>query len=139
LDTPRKKGEEVVVVKVSLRGVRGATTVEHDGPDEILAATRELLQALVEANGIDLADVASVIFTTTPDLTSAYPARAARQLGWNDIALLGTQEAGVKQGLRRCIRVLLHWNTNHPQHEIVHVYLKDARQLRPDRTERGKA
>lgn len=123
---------------MALRGVRGATTVERDGAEEILAATRELLRALAEANGIDAADVASIIFTTTPDLTAAFPARAARELGWTDVALLGAQEAGVREGPDRCIRVLMHWNTNHRQDEVVHVYLKEAKQLRPDRTERRR-
>jgi chorismate mutase len=125
-------------VSVALRGVRGATTVERDGAEEILAATRELLGALAEANGIAGADVASIIFTTTPDLTAAFPARAARELGWTDVALLGAQEAGVREGPDRCIRVLMHWNTNHRQDEVVHVYLKEAKQLRPDRTERRR-
>jgi len=112
--------------------------VERDGAEEILAATRELLGALAEANGIAGADVASIIFTTTPDLTAAFPARAARELGWTDVALLGAQEAGVREGPDRCIRVLMHWNTNHRQDEVVHVYLKEAKQLRPDRTERRR-
>jgi len=126
-------------VRVSLRGVRGATTVEHDEADEILAATRELLRALVQANGIGLADVASIIFTTTPDLTAAFPARAARELGWAEIALLGAQEADVRHGPERCIRVLIHWNTDHRQDEVVHVYLRGAEGLRPDRTERRRS
>jgi len=109
--------------------------VEHNEAEEILAATRELLKAVVDANGIAPADIASIIFTTTPDLTAAFPARAARELGWTDTALLGTQEAHVSQGLDRCIRVLIHWNTNRRQDEVIHVYLKGARQLRPDRTE----
>jgi len=121
---------------VPLRGVRGATTVEHNEAHEILAATRGLLRALVKANGIAPGDVASIIFTTTPDLTAAFPARAARELGWTDTALLGAQEANVSQGPDRCIRILIHWNTDHRQDEVVHVYLKGASQLRPDRTER---
>jgi chorismate mutase len=125
-------------MNVPLRGVRGATTVEHNEVEEILAATRELLKALVEANGIAIADIASVIFTTTPDLTATFPAQAARELGWTDTALLGTQEANVGQGPDRCIRVLIHWNTSRRQDEVVHVYLKGARQLRPDRTERRR-
>lgn len=121
-----------------LRGVRGATTVEHNAADEILAATRELLKALVDSNGITPQDVASIIFTTTPDLTAAFPARAARELGWTDTALLGAQEADVSQGPDRCIRVLIHWNTNRRQDEVIHMYLKGASQLRPDRTERRR-
>ena len=119
-----------------LRGVRGATTVEHNEAEEILTATRELLKALVEANGIAPVDIASIIFTITPDLTAAFPARAARELGWADTALLGAQEADVSQDLDRCIRVLIHWNTDRRQDEVVHVYLKGARKLRPDRTEK---
>jgi len=112
--------------------------VEHNEAEEILAATRELLKALVRANGIAPADIASVIFTTTPDLTAGFPARAARELGWTDTALLGALEADVSQGPDHCIRVLIHWNTNRRQDEVVHVYLKGARQLRPDRTERRR-
>lgn len=119
-----------------LRGVRGATTVEQDEAGEILSATRELLEALVEANGIVPAEVASAIFTTTPDLSSAFPALAARELGWADVALLGAQEADVRLGPERCIRVLIHWNTNHRQDEVVHIYLREAAQLRPDRADR---
>jgi chorismate mutase len=122
----------VLEVNVSLRGVRGATTAKRNQPEEILSATRELLEALVEANGIDPTDVASVIFTVTPDLNAAFPARAARDLGWHDVALLGAQEAGVSDGPERCIRVLIHWNTDRRQNEMIHKYLRGARQLRPD-------
>ncbi len=115
------------------RGVRGATTVERNDAQEILSATRELLAALVQANGIDPADLASAIFTVTPDLDAAFPARAARELGWIDAALLDMQQAPVPGALPRCIRVLLHWNTDRPAREIVHVYLRGARVLRPDR------
>ena len=118
---------------MALRGVRGATTARHDEEGEVLSATRELLEALVEANGITLTEVASIIFTTTPDLTTAFPALAARGLGWTDVALLGAQEASVRSGPGHCIRVLIHWNTNYRQDEVVHVYLREARQLRPDR------
>lgn len=127
---------EAEEIDVPLRGVRGATTVKHNEAQEILAATAELLRALVEANGIAPDDVASIIFTTTPDLTAAFPALAARELGWTDTGLLGAQEANVSQGPKRCIRVLIHWNTSQRQDEVVHVYLKGTNQLRPDRTER---
>ena len=119
-----------------LRGVRGATTVEHNNAEEIVTATRELLESLVESNGIAPADTASIIFTTTPDLSAAFPARAARELGWTDTALLGAQEVNVGQGPERCIRVLIHWNTDHRQDEVIHVYLREARHLRPDRADR---
>lgn len=114
------------------RGVRGATTVECNDADAILEATRELLLALIEANGLAPEDVASAIFSVTPDLTAAYPARAARDLGWSQVPLLDVQEAAVTGGLPRCVRVLVHWNTDKPASEIVHVYLRGARALRPD-------
>ena len=115
------------------RGVRGAITVGNDNEDEILEATRELLQALVIANGMQVDDIASVYFTTTADLTATYPAFAGRQLGWYDAALMCGHEMNVPGGLARCVRVLIHWNTTKPSKEIVHVYLREARSLRPDR------
>ena len=118
-----------------MRGVRGAITVDDDSADAIWSATRELLETLIEANGIDEADVASVIFTTTPDLTAAYPARAARELGWQQTALMGMQEIAVPGGLERCIRVLIHWNTTKAIHELQHAFLRGAVVLRPDLVE----
>ncbi len=115
------------------RGVRGAITVGSDREDEILEATRELLQALVAANEMSVDDIASVYFTTTPDLTSTYPAFAARQLGWYDAALLCGHEMAVPGGLVRCVRVLIHWNTPKTAKEIAHMYLREAHSLRPDR------
>jgi len=116
------------------RGVRGATTAEKNTAEAILAATRELLVLIIEANDLEVEDVASAIFTTTPDLTAAFPARAAREMGWRDVALLDAQEIPVPGSLERCIRVLIHWNTDKSAAEIQHVYLKDAQALRPDRT-----
>ena len=115
---------------VRCRGVRGAIFVAHDTPDAIWEATRELLAALAAANGIDTADITSVFFTTTPDLRSAFPARAARQLGWVDVPLLGATEMDHMDAPGRCIRVLLHWNTAVVQSEIVHVYLRGADVMR---------
>jgi chorismate mutase len=115
------------------RGVRGATVAKANTRQAILDATRELLARLVEANGIRPDDLASAIFTTTPDLTSAYPAAAARELGWTDVALLCTHEMDVPGGPARCVRVLLHWNTAKSPQEIVHVYMNGAESLRPDR------
>jgi len=115
------------------RGIRGATTVDEDTADAILAATRELLVRMVEANGVQPDDVASIYFTTTPDLTSAFPAAAVRELGWYHVATMCGHEIGVPGGLPRCIRVLLHWNTDKSAREIVHVYLRGAAALRPDR------
>jgi chorismate mutase len=118
---------------MSLRGVRGATTVNHDQADEILAGTRELLQAVLKDNpDMQPEDIASVIFTTTADLRAAYPARAARELGWREVPLLDAQEIDVPGGLPLCIRVLIHWNTHLSQAAIRHVYLREAVRLRPD-------
>lgn len=116
-----------------MRGVRGATTVRNDDADEILEATRELLTMLVRVNNIDIDDVASIVLTTTDDLTATYPAFAARQLGWFDVALLCSHEMQVPDGVPRCIRVLIHWNTTKTAQEIGHVYLREAKSLRPDR------
>lgn len=119
--------------RVLCRGIRGATTVSANDADEILEATRELLTAMVSANGIAVQDIASIHLTTTVDLDATYPAYAARQLGWFDAALLCGHEMVVPDGLERCIRVLMHWNTDRLPSEIIHVYQKDARSLRPDR------
>ena len=115
-------------------GVRGATTADANTSEEILKATRQLLALMIRQNDIRHEDVASAIFTTTPDLTAAFPARAAREIGWRDVALLDAQEIPVPGSLERCIRVLIHWNTEKSAAEIKHVYLKDAQTLRPDRT-----
>jgi chorismate mutase len=117
------------------RGIRGATTVEENSVEAILSATRELLYIIIRANEIDPDDVASAIFTTTADLNATYPALAARQLGWYDTALLCGNEMDVPGGLPRCIRILVHWNTSRHPKEIVHVYLRRAKNLRPDRSE----
>ncbi|MGC9400424.1 MAG: chorismate mutase [Anaerolineae bacterium] len=114
------------------RGIRGAATVDANTPEAIDAATRTLLTRLVAANGLDLADIASVIFTATPDLDAAYPAASARALGWTHVPLLCVQEMAVAKSLPRCIRVLIHWNTERLPEEIWHVYLGAARALRPD-------
>lgn len=114
------------------RGVRGATTCEANSELEIMEATLELLRAIVEANDIKPEDLASAIFTVTPDLNAAFPARAARQLGWAYVPLMCAQEIPVPGSLAKCIRVLLHWNTDARQEEIMHVYLKKAEILRPD-------
>ncbi len=118
---------------MSLRGIRGATTARENTRDAILDATRELLDSLAQANNLSAADIASVYFTMTPDLDAAFPAAAARSLGWNDVALLDAQAPRVANDVPRCIRVLIHWNTARTDHEIRHVYLHGARGLRPDR------
>jgi chorismate mutase len=116
-----------------VRGIRGANVVPADQPDLILAATRDLLLAIIEANPTLLTDeVTSVLFTLTPDLTSAFPAQAARQLGWIEVPLMCAQEIPVPGSLPRCVRVLIHWNTALSQRAIQHVFLGEARRLRPD-------
>jgi chorismate mutase len=118
---------------MSIRGIRGAITVDIDQPEIILTATRELLNAIQESNpDLNVDDIASVWFTLTDDLCSAYPARAARDLGWGLTPLMCAREIPVPGGLPRCIRVLIHWNTHLPQSSIRHVYLGDAIHLRPD-------
>jgi chorismate mutase len=118
---------------MAVRGVRGAITVDVDEEEAILNATGELLQALLQANpALQAQDIASAWFTATSDLHAAFPARAARQMGWTETALMCAQEMQVQDGLQRCIRVLLHWNTDLPPAEVKHVYLREARSLRPD-------
>ena len=118
---------------MAVRGIRGATVVTEDRSELVLAATRELLKTIVAENGIPIEEIASVIFTVTPDISSEYPARAARSLSWDNVALLGATEVAVPGGLPRCIRVLLHVNTEKPASALKHVYLREARKLRPDR------
>lgn len=118
------------------RGVRGATTVSANTSGLILAATQELLEQIVAANGIEPQDIASVLFTMTPDLDADYPAVAARQMGWTDVPLLCAQEIDRAGALPRTIRVLIHWNTAMPQGEIQHIYMNGAEVLRPDHATR---
>jgi chorismate mutase len=114
-------------------GVRGAITVEANTAEALLAATHELLNAIVENNQIEISDIGSIFFTTTADLNVEYPAVAARRLGWYDVAMMCGHEMAVPHGLARCLRVLVMWNTTRLPHEIQHVYLREAQQLRPDR------
>ena len=116
------------------RGVRGATTVEQTDRESVLVATRELLATMIRLNGIDRTDVASAIFTTTIDITSVFPATAARQLGWLDVPLMCGHEMTVEGSLQKCIRIMLHWNTDKAQDQIQHIYLHGAKVLRPDKT-----
>ncbi len=119
--------------EVRVRGVRGATTAEANTREAILAATRELLGLMIEANAIQPEDVASAIFTTTIDLNANYPALAARALGWHEVALMCMHEMNVPHGLKMCVRILLHWNTEVSAQDVKHVYIKGAVNLRPDR------
>lgn len=115
-----------------VRGVRGATTVSRNNRDEILDATKELLSKMLEANEIDTEDLASAWLTTTPDVYAEFPAVAARLMGWTQVPLMQSHEMSVPGMLPMCIRVLLHWNTDKGQHDIRHIYLREAIRLRPD-------
>jgi chorismate mutase len=116
-----------------IRGIRGATNVTADQPELILQATRQLLEEiLLENEGMQPEDIASAIFTVTDDLVSTFPAQAARQMGWDLVPMLCAREIPVPDSLPRVIRVLVHWNTEVPQSEIRHVYLREAVKLRPD-------
>ena len=128
-----KRTQDASVMTKILRGLRGATTATANTSEAILDATAELLRALQQAYGFAPDDIESAIFTSSPDLTAEYPARAARRLGWTDVPLLGAAEVAVPTGLPRCIRVLLHFYTSKPQRGLKHMYLRDAAKLRPDR------
>jgi chorismate mutase len=117
---------------MTCHGIRGATSVEANTSQAIVSATRELLERIVAANTLQANEIASVIFTATPDLNAAYPACAARDMGWVNVPLLCMQEMAVVGSLPRCIRVLMHWNTDLPASQIRHVYLGAAQTLRPD-------
>ena len=115
-----------------VRAIRGATTVTIDRAAAIRAATQTLLREITARNAIAPGDVISALFTVTSDLTSEFPARAARDLGWVDVPLICTVEIPVPGALPRCIRVLLHIETERARAAIEHVYLEGARVLRPD-------
>ncbi|MCU0621961.1 MAG: chorismate mutase [Gemmatimonadales bacterium] len=114
-------------------GIRGATTVDENTASQILEATDELLEKLIEANGLEPDDIVSALFTVTTDLDAAFPARAAEDYGWNIVALLHSSEIPVPGSLPRCIRILVHAYTTRTRDQIRHVYLRDAVSLRPDR------
>ena len=117
---------------LSCRGIRGAITVEDNDREEMLSATTELLQKLVEANQIKAEDIAYIYFTTTPDLNAEFPAVAARRMGMDHVPLLCGHEMAVPHGLPRCLRILMLVNTERKASEIVHVYLREATSLRAD-------
>ena len=118
-----------------VRAIRGATTVPEDSPAAIHEATQTLVQVMLERNALERDDLISVVFTSTHDLTSAFPAAAARELGLDDTPLLGSQEVPVPGALSRCIRVLAHCYSTRSKAEIQHVYLEGARALRTDLAE----
>ncbi|QGT99867.1 Chorismate mutase II [Candidatus Syntrophocurvum alkaliphilum] len=117
---------------MALRGIRGAVTVSNDSAEEVLKATRELLDAITIENELLISDIASVLFTVTSDIKSVFPAEAARTMGWDAVPLLCFQEIEVPGALPKCIRVLIHINTNKLQKDIKHVYIGEAKKLRKD-------
>ncbi len=116
----------------SCRGIRGATTAEANTAEDILEVTEELMRFVISLNELDADDVASVIFTTTPDLTATFPALAAREIGWTEVPLMCAHEMDVPGSLQKCVRVMIQVNTTRSAAEIRHVYLKGARELRPE-------
>jgi chorismate mutase len=120
-----------------VRAVRGATTVTENCEKEILDATGVLLEKMLEKNGIKESDIISIIFSMTPDLNAAFPAVAARRMGLDKAALLCVHEIDVPGSLRKCIRILIHFNSDREMRDLEFVYLKDAKKLRPDLYEKN--
>ena len=115
------------------RGIRGATTASANTKEAILDATKELLQRIIKANEVEIEDIACVIFTATPDLNAEFPALAAREMGWSQVALLCCgHEMDVPDSLQQCLRILMLANTNKRADEIIHIYLKEAQGLRAE-------
>lgn len=117
---------------MATRGIRGAITISRDEPQEVLGATHQLLEAIIEQNHLLPQHIVSIIFTVTPDIKSTFPSLAARRMGLNKVPLLCAQEIAVPDALPFCIRILLHVNTDLEQEQIKHVYLRDAVRLRED-------
>jgi chorismate mutase len=115
-----------------LRAIRGATTLDDDSREQLIARTQELLREIFARNGLEESDVISIIFTATDDIASAFPAEAAREAGIEHVPLLCARELDITGGIERCVRVLLHVRTPRSPSELRHVYLHDARQLRTD-------
>jgi chorismate mutase len=112
------------------RGIRGATTVDDNTREDTLAAAKELLQEMVQANGVQEEEIACIFFTTTPDINRAFPAAAARELGLSQVPMLCGHEMNVHGSLPMCLRILILFNTRKGAEEIVHVYIRGARELR---------
>lgn len=118
-----------------IRAIRGATTVKVNEKQEILDATTELLHEMVSRNCIEKEEIISILFSMTTDLNAVFPAAAAREMGWNRIAMMCFHEIDVPGSLKGCIRVIMHVNTDKKNDELKYIYLKEARVLRPDLTE----
>ncbi len=112
------------------RGIRGAITVAENSREELLPATGELLGELLRANGVQAEDIACIFFTTTPDLTAEFPAAAAREMGLGAVPLLCSHEMNVPDSLPHCIRILMLVNTEKKAEEMIHLYLREAKNLR---------
>ena len=118
--------------QVMLRGIRGATTANSNTSQEIISATRDLVLEMVSENCIEKENIAAVYFSVSPDLNAAFPAEAAREIGWKDVPLFCSVEIDVPHALQKCIRIMMLVNTDRGQKEIKHTYLRDARKLRED-------
>lgn len=121
-----------MVVYLAVRAIRGAITVKKNDKQDILKETKLLLEKIVQENKIDEKDIISIIFSVTNDLDAAFPAAAAREIGWTNVALMCTNEINVPGSIVKCIRVLMHINTDKSNSDIKHIYLKGAKVLRPD-------
>jgi len=121
-------------VALPVRAVRGATTIDDNTVREIVKETRHLLCIMIEENNINKDDIISIMFSATRDIDAAFPAAAAREIGLTDVALMCTNEMEVPGSLQKCIRVLMHINTEKTNKEIKYIYLKNAKALRPDLT-----
>ena len=116
-----------------VRAIRGATTVENNDREEIIEATKEMLETIISENNIKTEDMVSVIFTVTPDLDKVFPAGvAARKMGIVDVPLLDMSEPEIDGALKKCIRILMHINSDKQNKDMVHAYLRGATVLRPD-------
>ena len=118
--------------ELRVRAIRGATTVEHDTRDEVIARTRELVDAVVQRNALAPEDLISILFTATDDIRSAFPAEAAREAGFTHVPLMCARELDIVDGIERCIRVMVHVATSTDPADLRHPYLHGARQLRTD-------
>lgn len=113
-------------------GIRGATSCEVDTDEEITAKTQELVERMIDANGVGNEDLISILLTATDDLSASFPAKAMRELGYADVPLMGARELGVEDGVGRCIRVLIHCYSDLSRADVRHVYLGEAKSLRED-------
>ncbi len=112
--------------------IRGAVTAEENSKSQILENTRKMLFAIMERNELEIADIIQIQFTMTKDLDAVYPAVAAREIGITEAALMCSQELYVQGSLEKCIRCAVLCNSDKKQKDVFHVYLADAKVLRPD-------